>query len=299
METTQSSHRKATAKPNLALSLLSYYEDYSDTIATDDAADLKRYFRLGGIESFSRSPLGGILENSERMSRGTRPCVRCGGYENKGTRTEVDALGNEVEVVDPTPDRGGCGFVPSQSKRNREVSRKQAEFLSLLDLEIGDVQGAADEPCPDCGCHGWVVTGKRRSGPLTARPTGSSIHGEPDGSGIGLDLLVLSVCGKRLRLAEVLFAGTTEVLAAFFESGCSISGAWHLTEAGKKMLKKKIFCETPTEFFERQITEQGEKPNQNRAAQFAAADTQASELLSAASRAWNAAVNHETEVDGQ
>lgn len=262
----------------------SYLEQYSPVILADHACELRQYFRTGGIESFGKSTAAGMLARAELYSHGTRPCLRCGGY----APTSDD---------DPVPERGGCGFVPSNSRRSREVSQKQAELLTLLGIEASEVPAAADMPCPDCGCRGWIVTGRHAAGPLTARPTGSSVRHEPQVGDTDTDLQILSVCGRRLERADRLLPVTSAALSAFLEPDSKgLTGLWHLVPAGKTLLRRNVKGLAPTQFFDVERLAQESNKSPQIARVFDTCNDQSRELLNAAGCAWNAAVKLESKA---
>jgi hypothetical protein len=276
---------------------LSHLDGFADTIDSDHATELRSYFRTGGTDKFSRSTASGMLDRAELYSAATRPCERCGGHVHKGTWVETDGAGNQTEVTDPIPDQAGCGFVPSGSKRNKAVSQKNAELLALMGIETDQVPISADEVCPDCRCHGWVVCGVHAVGPLTARPSMTAHHGEPVAPNMDIDLHIAAICGKRLERADVLFALASGALSSFYYPGSlGIGSLWHLTPAGKKMLKGNSTNTSPEQFFAARRVAQESNKDPNVSRQFAACDEQAKAIMSAACRAWNAVVAHEGRV---
>lgn len=260
---------------------ISHLDGYSDVISTDDASDLRTHFRLGGLDSFSKSTSGGMLARAELFSCGTKPCVRCGGHISTG---------------DGDIEHGGCGFIPSQDKARKEVSRKQAELMAMIDIDISTIPASADEVCPDCNCRGWVLAGTRPTGPLTARPMGSSVKGEPMCPMADVNLQTMAICSRRLGLADSLFPLASPAITSYLEPGGCVGLLWHLVPAGKTMLRKNKNDATPQMFFASMRVAQDMNHNKNVAIQFLAADEQAAELLSVASRAWNAVVANEREI---
>ena len=259
----------------------SHLDGYSDVISSDDAEDLKRHFKLGGLDSFARSTAGGMLERAEMFSCGTKPCVRCGGH---------------VSMRDGDIEYGGCGFIPSQEKTKQAASRKQAEMMKLMDIDVSTIPLAADEVCPDCNCKGWVAAGKRPQGPLTARPTKSSVNAEPSCYMADVNLQTMAICSRRLTLADALFSLASIVITCYLEPGGCVGLLWHLTPAGKTMLRKNKNETTPQMFFASMRVAQDLNRDKNVAAQFLAADEQAAQLLAVASQAWNAVVVNEAEI---
>jgi hypothetical protein len=257
---------------------LSHLELFPSVIMADHATELRQYFRIGGIEAFGKSTVAGMLARAELFSSGTRPCLRCGGHI-------------PLNDDDQTPERGGCGFVPSGSKRCREITQKQAEFLALLDIPTESIPLAADTPCPDCGCHGWVVTGRHAAVPITARPTGSSVKREPSADGLDIDLQILAVCGRRLDRADLVLPVASTTLSGYLEPGShGLLSLWALVPAGKTWLRQNRLGTQPTAYFAaaRIAQEKNHDPKVDNVIR--ACDDQAAKLLRAAGCAWNAAV---------
>jgi hypothetical protein len=257
---------------------VSHLEKYSPVICSDHADELRQNFRIGGIEAFGKSTAAGMLDRAELFSAGTRPCTRCGGHVWTGEE-------------DSEPERSGCGFVPSHSARNRAVTAKQAEFLALLDIEASTVPIMADLPCPDCECRGWVQTGRHATGPLTARPTGSSKKGEPIAANMDIDLQILAVCGRRLERADCLLPIASISLAAQFEpGGGNLMAQWALVPAGKTWLRQNKTGIPPSQFFAAARISQEVNHDAKVDAVIRACDEQGRALLNASGCAWNAAV---------
>lgn len=258
---------------------VSHLDGYSGVICSDHAAELRQHFRMGGIEAFGRSTVAGALYRAELYASWTKPCVKCGGHVWEGPE-------------DPIPERVGCGFIPSKSKRNLAVTAKQREWLALLDLDgIAPPPVAADFPCPDCECRGWVPTGKHATGPITARPTGTKSRQEPSIGSVDMDLQILAVCSRRLERADVLFRETSTVLAAYLEpdGGLPLS-LWHLVPAGKTWLKQNKTALPPRHFFEAARIVQETNCDAKVRLVIKTCDEQAKAILEVAGKAWNAAV---------
>lgn len=247
----------------------------SSVLAAGDAEDLRRYFRTGGLTSrWAQSPLAGMLAMLELFARTARPCERCGG--------------------DPVKWNGGTGFVDSETGRAPERSTAERDYLlGLLDIEIPVAIG--DQLCRDCRGHGWVVKGSRRnaSKPLTARPMGSSVKGEP--ADVDTDTTELAWLGKvsgkldKLRHHQGEVAALMVLEAYYSEDGGSMGALWHLTPAGRKMLRNNPQKLQPAQFFANERDAQRLEPKPNRRALFEAAEQQAKELFETSCRLFNEA----------
>lgn len=261
---------------------LSHLDGYSPTISLDHADELKRHFRIGGLEAFAKSTASGMLERAKLFSAGTKPCVRCGGHISTG---------------DNDPEHGGTGFIPSGSKRCKEVSERQMALLAVMGIDVKTIPISCDEACPDCNCRGWVVSPKQHAdGPITARPMGSSVKHEPTAPMMDVDLHTLAICARRLELADVLFPRASMAITAYYESGGGAGMLWHLTPAGIKMLKGNSRGLPPQAYFDSIRAAQEQNRDKNKAVQFKAADDQSNDLIATASRAWNAVVAHESRL---
>jgi ribosomal protein L40E len=255
-------------------------EEHSDSIQPDDAADLRAFFGAGGATgAFLGSSFGAQLDRVERYAFRAKPCRRCGG--------------------DPTLWTGGSGFVAS-TRKARIANQQQVEYLALIGIEVaksGLLPPPGDTECRKCHGRGWVVpTRPSRSAnkaALTARPTGSSKHGVgPSSSVSGTDIALIGRIGRFVDELGGLSRRSVEELASWFgtprdEGGMSIRALWHLTPAGKTMLRRNNLDLPPALFFENERSAQAEKPDANRKQSFQAADAQAQEQWRATCRLWN------------
>jgi hypothetical protein len=239
----------------------------SPTIASGDAADLRAYFRFGGLAAFDKSPLAAMLDRASLFRGHCTPCLRCGG----------DRAGGNLEHQ-----VAGCGLMCTREDRHRL-------------REIG-LRPSTDEKCRTCKGTGWVVraTHRHRRGPITARPTGSSIRSSSaavtltDG-----DVTLLGAVSRRLAMAELIWDGATRVLEIYYGSqiidgGRRLTALWALTPTGKRMLRRnRVKGLDPERFFANERAVDEVQPSARRRLLFAAADKEASELRRSAVQAWN------------
>jgi len=250
----------------------------SAVIPRSETRELLQYFGMGGVNgAFSWSPLAGQLKALELYAFHARPCKRCGGDRKKHI--------------------GGTGFVCS-SRKARAASDDQRARLALLGIHVdAELPPMADRVCKKCGGRGWVspkrMTRSNGKTEVTARPTGSSKHGlAPSVTVDASDLATLGSIGKRLEEVRSTHLPSAQALESWFgqprdDGGQSIRALWHLTDAGKALLKRNTFDLAPAEFFENERTDQAAHPDVNRKITFQAADKQAQQLWERTCRLWN------------
>jgi hypothetical protein len=244
----------------------------SSVINANDAADLRWYFRSGGLGVFAQSPTAALMARLEMFGKTARPCERCGG--------------------DPVRWNGGSGFEASRPA-SAPTERQQA-YLRLLEIDIPDLlPPAGDRVCRDCEGRGWTLPRFRThaTGKLTAQPMGSSKKG--GGGGVEVDATDLARLGRisgrlsGVRGQQGPLPATAALEAYYSPDGGSLGALWHLVPAGKTMLRTNPQRLPPAQFFQNLRATQSEKPNEKRAAQFRAAEEQARELNDASCRLWN------------
>lgn len=253
-------------------------EKYSAIIRAADSELLRWYYRSGGLEMFSGSPLANILERANMFRYTAAPCLTCGGDEGAWF--------------------GGCGFVNTKGKRPLDDAQRErlAKAEAALDAD-GLLPAAGDMVCRECDGRGWRLPKKftHSREPITARPTGSSKNGGC-GSAADVNETDMEKLGKvTTYLARVRgIQGNIPVvqaLDAFFSpDGGNLNALWALVPAGKTMLRSNPQKLPPTQLFQNLRVQQAEKPTDKRRAQFAAADEQSEALLGAMGMIWNQAV---------
>jgi hypothetical protein len=236
------------------------------SIVGDDVESLRWYFKTGGLSVFGMSTFGAQLDRAALFCYGGHECEKC----------------------------LGSGFVPSNERKWREATEREAAMLAALDIEIE--RPLADTVCGECKGMGWIANASRSNSkePLTARPTGSSKRGK------GADALSLDDCDM-VRLGRVTRAlGVVSdidetlgfALAAYYSPGdwAPIDAVKPLTPAGKKLLKTNPQKLAPQLLFSNIEAEQREKPDPTRGALLGECAKQARDLYEDACRAWNFAV---------
>lgn len=241
-------------------------EPVSDVLDQADADDLRWYFRVGGLAMFSSSTMGPMLEHAAMAGSHARGCRSCGG--------------------DPVRNIGGTGWTVGKRPRAAKLTATELELAKWARGKYRQ-QFLADTPCRKCSGTGWRPAGRRvvPRARQTARPTGSSIKKSSGPSVTVNNLEVLAIVGRRLDQVGPKHAAT--FMAYFDEEGGSLLGLWELTPAGKTLLRRNDTGLDPVRFFENQRIDQERHQDAGRKAAFEAADEQAGELLSRASRAWN------------
>lgn len=255
---------------------IEHLERFEPFIDHDSVTQLKDYFRLGGLARFEKSPLATQLYRAEMYASNIAPCLYCGGTRHS---------------EDPSLDVGGAGFImmlssltPTMLSRvKREIGREAASTIQLTD----------GVDCPVCNKTGWVVTSRRKSGgeQLTAKPNGMASPGMTHDSDIDVALGTCAFVARIIDKADVLFPMTTTVLASCFGPvNYGSIGVWHLTPAGKTLLRRNSTYKDEVLFFVGLKNEAEAKCDKTLSAQLKAAETQASAAIDAAYKAWNAAL---------
>lgn len=227
--------------------------------------DLRWYFSTGIRQFEQGSSFGAQIERLCLYGEHARPCKDCGG--------------------DPKTNRPGSGFI-LDSKEWRE---KRA-LAWLLDKRLA-IPG--DITCQSCKGKGWISGARRRNrGPLTAKPTHSSVRGngvpETGGSASMARLGMVSRWINRVREMSPIAASALELY--FDPSGGSAGCLWGLTPAGRKMLGENGHKLPERQFFENLRDAHYRNPTDKRRRQFEAADRQARELLEHMHEVWCRAV---------
>ncbi len=256
-------------------------------LTREQESDLRFYFEHGVDRLESPSNMAAQLERAEFYFTHARPCLECGG-----TRAVFDDDGNTITAELP-----GSGFVTSSAdfKMRRQVAK-----LVGAEFEL-----PGDLTCPKCNGRGWVDGPKSNAhGPLTARPSGSSVQGSGVPDTGGNDSVART--GKLDRQLAILRRQDHRLYAALasrfspqgYERG--ISSLWHLTPAGKMMLRGNGMGLPERQYFEnlsdRLTREQDSKKSAKLANQIEAANDQAERLEQEAIDAWQAALGAEAEA---
>lgn len=245
-------------------------------ISATDEADLRWYFASGRRQIEGRSNFGAMLDRLEHFGIHARPCLKCGG-----NNAVLDADGNTV-----TPEKDGSGFVWSTKEwKNREMLRK----LGLLKGNIADAwQG--DLVCKTCRGRG-VVPGKRRGGSsrgwLTMKAKGTPPSATEADTGGDASLARLGYVSRLLDRVKAVSPAAHQLLEAFYSPGGESEAClWHLTPAGKTMLRRNSENLPERQFFANERNRQAENPNTERKLLFQAADHQAADLRVHMVRTW-------------
>lgn len=234
-------------------------------ISGTDADDLRWYFRDGLRRLEQPSNMQVQLDRLSLYFHRAKPCTACGGDIQRNT--------------------AGCGWVPSKSK-GRAPTEWERDLLGMLEL----LPPAADTLCKRCDGKGWVE-GKRRNesrGELTARPTGSSMHGRGGADTGGSESLArLGRVSRWLQaVTEHSYVARETLIAYYSPDGGDLGALWHLTPSGRKMLRDNPQGLPHQQLFANLRETQSQKPTEGRRAQFEAATEQSRELYRHACEVW-------------
>jgi hypothetical protein len=233
-----------------------------------DSAELRWYYRSGGLAIFQSSAFGGLLDRAATMAFGGNACERC----------------------------GGCGFVPSCSREAeswRQANERERELLVLVGIDPSELlPPLADRVCGVCSGSGWVPKRHRanKREALTARPrahggTWGSKKGKTGGVEVGdVSLARLGAVSGRLALLSL---HEQAVLEEYYSpSGGALVALYPFTAAGKTLLRRNGQKLSPRQFFENESAEQSRKPTVQRGKLLETAEQQAGEVHREAVTAW-------------
>lgn len=235
--------------------------------AARDVADLRWYFRSGGLDVFRVSSFGAQLERASMFSHRVRTCPKC----------------------------RSTGFVPANPRKWRKTSELERAQQRWLGKKARYLERPfADQTCPKCRGMGFVVSTRRQGrggGGITAQPTGSSVRLAGGGVVVADDLLdrMGRVAGRlaRARRVEPL---VEPVFAAVYGPGSSRTAVWSLVPAGQKLLRTNPHELAPEQLFTNLLTAQRELPDPTRGRLLETAVEQSDELVRRAKAAWVGAV---------
>lgn len=243
-------------------------------ITSTDAADLRWYFSTGRRKIEGSSNFGAMLDRMQHYGVHAKPCVKCGGK-----RAVVDDDGKTI-----SPEVVGSGFVWT-SKQWRE--RENLQRLGLLTDAVRDAWNG-DLTCPACKGRG-VVAGRRggtKGETMSIKKGGHSTQPDADTGGDG-SLARLGYVSRLLDRLKSRSMSAFRVIEAFYSpDGGSEACLWHLTAAGKTMLRGNGAGIPERQFFENERNRQAEDPNTQRRLLFQAADQQATALRIEAIGVW-------------
>lgn len=279
----------------------------SAVIGDQDVKDLRWYLAGGANDAYSpqASTFGALLERASLLNLGSRPCRNCGGKRR--------------------PEKAGTGFVPrdgtryvvalknfrrSEAKRlnvSLTATPRQAAALKLVGIDAypkklwnefyTELPHLLCRMCTTCNGRGWVEHHRKdRKRQVTARPTGSSKHGGTTFT-VETDEEALTRSGKvsrKLRQVREIDPVAAAAIARYYgPEGGGLGSLWHLTAAGKTLLRRNHLGLSVDHFFSNErAAEQAkaknlEKGDSRRRKLFESATEQASELFEAACRLWN------------
>jgi hypothetical protein len=255
----------------------------------EDTRRLRGYFRGNGGGGFQVSNWGAQLDRLSLHSAGSLPCESCGGNIKTG--------------------RIGCGFQPvrqAKKKKKAQVTKADEMLALLLDNPAlakveAEMPRMSGDYCVPCGGRGVTPqrSQTRPTGPVTARPTGSSKHGSVPSTALGDNLIAVGWVLRGLTAVKEVWPGSIAVFDAYLgpEGDGTLFPVYPLTPAGKKLLRKNPQGLTPIALLSNEYAAAIEHQDETKKALFDAAKTQAAELRERAIRAWNLAVHGEAKED--
>lgn len=254
-----------------------HLENFDPVICSDDAEQLRVYFRANGMSTFTKSPLGGMLDNAAMFSPNYEPCVYCGGVVGDGETIE---------------DVSGSGFVVNPEGWTAIQKRKYRGRLASDGFGVLAEHVKPGDDCLMCGTRGWIQTSRKPGKQVTAQPRKDAGINRETSSRCDVDVL-LGTCimvESVLDRADVLFPMASKVLAALYSvKYCSSLNAWHFTPAGRGMLRGNVRDQTPESYFAQVVFENSLNKKKQTEKKIAEVEDQARLLIDLSGKAWNAA----------
>jgi hypothetical protein len=227
-------------------------------IPADHAKALRWYFGENLIAGIAiASDMGIMLERAALLAIRLSPCGQCGG----NVAANIPGSGN-------APRKGSHraavkAWHLAEAKQARAIyCETRADQQRLLEVACGLLDDGSPPPRTVCGedlgqelpdwltkqcpkCQGTGMRERRqnnRGGAVTARPTGSSAHGNPDAMH-AIDESALELWSRTSRQLEVVCADSPLARVAlgmyYGPGGGSVSCLWRLTEAGDAFLTEE------------------------------------------------------------
>lgn len=244
------------------------------SISGTDEADLRWYFSVGRRQLDGKSNFGAMLERLEQFGTHTRPCKKCGG--------KAATFGDEGEMI--SPEKNGSGFVWSSDDWERRKTLKRLGLLkgSMADAWNGDLvceycKGRGVVKCRRSGSSGWSAMKVKK---VTSAPVDADTGGDAS-------LARLGYISRLLDRVKSVSPRAYAILESFYSPGGESEAClWHLTPAGKTMLRRNDQGLPERQYFANERNRQAENPNTERALIFKAADSQAHLLRSHMAEVW-------------
>lgn len=213
----------------------------------EHAKTLRWYFGENLIAGIAiASDMGAMLERAALMAIRLVPCKACGGSQQEGR-----------PGTGSCPRKGGSyekarrRWWQTEAKRaNRVLKDTDADVaewnrVGVHNVISGETIGMQlpDELTKHClKCQGTGMIERRqnnRGGAVTARPTGSSAHGNPDAMH-AIDETALELWSRTSRQLEEVCAESVLARVAlgmyYGPQGGSVGSLWRLTDAGESFL---------------------------------------------------------------
>ncbi len=272
------------------------------TLDVEHVKDLQWYAKQnGGLFAPQASTFAAMIERLALMSFGSRNCTRCGGSKSKPGRGFV-ARGRvpyaeqlrRWRLAQMKREGLSAAGSPQQVERLRALGLDAYTWKTIAEF-FPELPALGLRDCPECHGRGVIprTTRSSASKPLTARPNGGSRKGGSGSSSGGMNEQDLRRRGRidrrlaRVRTAQPSTAGVLDTYYAQQNGRETLIAIWHLTAAGRKMLRENHLGLTTRAFFQNRIDQQRLNPDKHRAWLHAEADRQAAELLELAVVTWN------------
>lgn len=208
------------------------------------------FLRGAGRETVS--PTYRALRRAEMLAFTTRACAHCDGTGFRG------AVKDEAKGLDVPPPFGDCVCAYCQGRGLKAVRSSSNNKTAITARPVAHI----------------------RAGHTTQNTLESQAENLES-------LLRRARVIRRLEIVYQADSAAAEALCAFYApDGTNLGAIWHLTEAGKIMLRQNSRRLPPRQFFENERNAQEAKPTARRRALFAAADEQARVLLEKGRLAW-------------
>lgn len=219
-------------------------------IRHEDAKTLRWYFGENQIAGIAiASDMGMMLERAALMAIRLVPCKACGGsvQEDKPGTGSCPRRGGSYEKARR---RWWQAEAKKAHKILKDTDADVAEWhrLGVTNVISGETIGMQlpDDLTKHClKCQGTGMLERRRNnraGAVTARPTGSSAHGNPDAMH-AIDETGLELWSRTSRRLEEICTESPLARVAlgmyYSPAGGSVGCLWRLTEAGETFLAQE------------------------------------------------------------
>lgn len=286
-------------------------------ISSEDERDLRKYFseesRPGAASEASN--FHQMIERMALYQRRAVPCRMCGGEPEvvapDGTVIH-EAKGGTGRVLDSKAYREwmriGRGARLRRDREAVEAWLTRSGHTKVVQRRVADGrehrETVFDIDCPRCtrrgknevegreyGMPGWLVRSRRKRKESDSPPTVAITAETPPTPSVtpngGEELMVLARVGRRRAKMRATSPLAEAALEAWYSpDGRTLVALWHLTPAGRTMLRGNSRGATHQEYWSTTRIAQEKNQDPQVAQQFQAADEQARQLLEEMRWAW-------------